>query len=139
LQQLNALIEKGTVDTCSINATRVAFAKEYEDENDWYVFELCKDKVLYLWDREYNLNKIFPSLQFEIYEKFYFELTGKQINPLSDKVAPVMIDPKKKWKFLKQIDITEHWAEQLVGAPEFVSTENINFDKLINEIENKIC
>ena len=67
----------------------------------------------------------------------FFELTGRQIYPLSEKIKPVMIDPKKKWKFLKQMDLSNHCAEQLAGAPESVSTENINFEELINEMETQ--
>jgi len=135
IQCLNALIEKGTISTCRINATRIALAKEYEDENDWYIVELCKDKVLYLWDSAYNLNKKFPCLVFEIYENNFFELTGKQIYPLSEKIKPVMIAPKKKWEYMKQIDMPDHCEEQLVGAPESTRTAKISFDELINKIE----
>jgi len=124
LQRLNVLIEKQTVDTCLINATRIALAEEYEDENDLYIVEMCKDKVLYLWDTEYNLNKNFPCLRFEIYERIFFELTGRQIYPLSEKIKPIMIDPKKKWKYMTQISTSE-------------PTENISFDELMDKINEK--
>jgi hypothetical protein len=133
LQRLNELIEKQMVDTCNINTTRIALVKEYKDEGDWYIVELCKDKVLYLFDSEYNLHKKFPCLQFEIYESRFFELTGRQIYPLSEKIKPVMIIQKnrKRWEYMPDIDT----SEQLPGAPEFVLTENKNFDELINIIE----
>lgn len=39
LQQLNITIDRGTVDTCLINAKRIAVAKEYEDEGDLFIIE----------------------------------------------------------------------------------------------------
>jgi len=129
LQRLKAQIEKRTVEICCINATRIALAKEYEDEGDWYIVEICKDKVLYLWDITYNLNKKFPCLQFEIYEDNFFKLTEKQIYPLSEKIKPVIIDKNKKWKFMEQIGV----PRQMIT--ENISIENISFDELINKIE----
>jgi len=135
LQRLNAQIEKQTIDTCHINATRIALVKEYDDEGDWYIVELCSDKVLYLFDSEYNLSKKFPCLQFEIYENSFFELTGRQIYPLSQKTNPVTIIQKNKqrWEYMLEIDT----SEQLLGAREFTLIENINFDQLIKKINEQ--
>ena len=133
LQRVNTLIEKGTIDTCRIDASRVAVAREYEDEGDWYIFELGKDKVLRFWDNyfAYN-NKKFPCLQFDIYEENCAKLIDKDIYPLSEKVKPVKrIDPKKKWKYMSVTDP----FEQLAGACECMHIANIGFDELINQIE----
>jgi len=124
LQNLNALIEKQTVDTCRINATRIAIAKEYDDESDLYIVEIDKDNVLYLHDLEYNLKRNFPCLQFEIYENDFFKLTGKVIYPLSDKITPITIDRIKKMNYMKQF-----------GIPEHLGTEKISFDELITKFE----
>ena len=134
LQRVNALLEKQTVDTCLINATRIACAREYEDEGDWYIFELGKGKVLRFCDIDsfaYN-HKKFPCLQFEIYGQNCANLIGKDIYPLSEKIKPVtMIEPKKKWKYMSQINP----FEPLVGACESMDIANIGFDELINQIE----
>jgi|SRR5688572_21472746 len=94
LQRLNATIDKGTVDTCLINAKRIAVANEYEDEGDLFLIDYDTDKVLYLWDYDYNLRKKFPCLDFEIYEDNFFKLFGRQIYPLSDRIKPLTIDRK---------------------------------------------
>lgn len=125
LRQLGSTIEKGTVETCLINTKRIAIAPEYEDENDLYIVELNDNEVLYLWDTEYNLNKKFPSLDFEIYENSFFKLIGRQIYPLSEKIQPVKIDKKAKWNFMKQY-----------GASGHLETEKINFDDLLTKYNN---
>lgn len=125
LQQLNAAIEKGTVDTCIINTRRIAIAPEYEDESDLYIVELNDNEVLYLWDTEYNLNKKFPCLDFEIYEASFFKLIGRQIYPLSEKLQPVQIDKKAKWNFMK-----------IYGASGHLEIEKINFDELLQKYNN---
>ncbi len=122
LQQLNSLIDKGMVDTCQIKAKRIAFAPEYEDENDLYIIELDTDEILYLWDTEYNLNKKFPCLEFEIYDGRFYEIIGKQIYILSEKIKPINIDKKAKWNYLKQY-----------GIPEHLEIEKINFDDLLHK------
>ena len=133
LRLVNERIEKGTVDTCLINATRMACAQEFEDEGDWYIFELGNDTVLRFWDVDYAYNnKKFPCLHFEIYEENYVKLIHKDIYPLSEKVKPVkMINPKKKWKYMCEKDP----FERLAGACECMNIANIGFDELINQIE----
>jgi hypothetical protein len=133
LQRVHALIDKQTVDTCPVNATRIALAETYEDESDWYIFELGNDKILRYWDVDFAYNsRKFPCLQFEIYEKNFAHLTGNDIYPLSEKIKPVvLIDPKKKWKYMCQFDPFEH----LVGAGENIGIANIGFDELISQIE----
>lgn len=125
LQRLNATIDKGTVDTCLINAKRIAIAKEYEDEGDLFIIEYDTDKVLYLWDYDYNLRKKFPSLDFEIYEDNFFKLLGRQVYPLSDRIKPLTIDKKAKWNYMSKI-----------GAAGHLETENVSFDKLIEDYNN---
>lgn len=125
LQQLSATIEKGTVDTCIVNTKRIAIATEYEDESDLYIIELNDNEVLYLWDIEYNLNKKFPCLDFEIYEHNFSKLIGRLIYPLSEKIQPVKIDKKAKWNFMKQYSVSGH-----------LETEKINFDELLQKYNN---
>lgn len=122
LQQLNAYIDRGTVDTCLINAKRIAVAKEYEDEGDLFIIEYDTDRILYLWDYDYNLQKKFPCLDFEIYEDNFFKLAGRQVYPLSDRINPLTIDKKAKWNYISK-----------AGAPEHLETCNVNFDKLTGE------
>jgi hypothetical protein len=121
-RQLSTTLEKGTVDTCVVNTKRIAIAPEYEDENDLYIIELNDNEVLYLWDTEYNLNKKFPCLDFEIYEDSFFKLIGRQIYPLSEKIQPEKIDKKAKWNFIKTY-----------GASGHLETEKINFDELLQK------
>lgn len=118
-------IDKGTVDICSINAKRIAIAKEYEDEGDLFIIECDTDKVLYLWDYDYNMQKNFPCLNFEIYEDNFFKLFGRQVYPLSERINPLTIDKKAKWNYMSK-----------VGAPGHLQTENKNFDKVIEEYNN---
>jgi hypothetical protein len=125
LQRLSATIDKGTVDTCLINSKRIAVAEEFEDEGDLFIIEYDTDKVLYLWDYDYNLRKKFPCLNFEIYEDNFFKLFGRQIYPLSERIKPVTIDKKAKWNYMSKI-----------GGPEHLQTESINFDKLIEQYNN---
>ena len=125
LQRLTKAIDKNTVDTCRINAKRIAVAKEYEDEGDLFIIEYDTDKVLYLWDHDYNLKKKFPCLDFEIYEDNFFQLFGRQVYPLSDRISPLTIDKKAKWNYMNKI-----------GAPGHLQSESKNFDKLIDEYNN---
>ncbi len=125
LQKLSATIENGTVDTCIVNTKPIAIAIEYEDESNLYIIELNDNEVLYLWDTEYNLNKKFPCLDFEIYEDNFFKLIGRQIYPLSEKIQPVKIDKKAKWNFMKTY-----------GASGHLEIEKINFDELLQKYNN---
>ena len=68
LQAFDQAIDKGSVSVCTIRARQIALAKEYEDEGDLYIVEYEPGRILYLWDTEYNLNKTFPCLEFELYE-----------------------------------------------------------------------
>lgn len=124
-RQLNSFIEKGTVDTCFIKATRIAVAREYEDEGDLFIIEYDAEKVLYLWDYDCNLKKKFPCLDFEIYEENFCKLLGRQVYPKSEPIDPITIDKQAKWNYMKK-----------VGAPEHLSKENVNFDKLVADVNN---
>lgn len=123
LLRLNDIINKGMVDTCRINATRCAVAKERDDESDLYIIEIGNDKVLYMWDMEYNLNRKFPCLMFEIYDDSFYKLTGRQIYALSEKIKPyTVIDPEIKGNYMKK-----------TGAPGHLAIENMNFDDVIKK------
>ena len=125
IRTLQFFLDKGTVDTFQIKSSRIAFAQESEDESDLYIVELDEDKVLYLWDIEYNLYKKFPCLNFEIYEDNFFKLTGRQIHPLSDKIQPIKVDMKAVSNYSGQY-----------GGLGHLETENINFDKLLEKINS---
>jgi hypothetical protein len=122
LKQLTTAMEKGTVDTCVIHAKRIAFAEEYEDEGDLYIIECDTDTVLYMWDNEYNMQKKFPCLDFEIYEEGFSMLTGRLIYPSSGRIQPIIIDKKAKWNYMGKI-----------GSPGHLQIDNVNFYKLIEE------
>lgn len=125
LHLLNATIDRGTVETCLINAKRIAVAKEFEDEGDLFIVEYDTEKVLYLWDSDYNLRKNFPTINFEIYAEDFFKLLGRQIYPLSERIKPLIIDKNAKWNYMKKI-----------GSPAHLQTDNINFDRLIEKYNN---
>jgi hypothetical protein len=122
LNELDTIIRNGTVDTCTISATRIALAEEYEDEGDLYIVELEPDSLLYIWDHDYNLKKKFPCLQFEIYETHFAASLGRQIYKLSDRVEPEIIASNAKWNYFKK-----------TGAPAHLQTERKNFDELVAE------
>ncbi|GAO44721.1 hypothetical protein [Flavihumibacter petaseus] len=119
MQQLNTIINRGTVDTCTILAKRIAVAKEFEDEGDLYIIEYETDKLLYLWDN-FNMPRKFPCLEFELYEENFINTFGRQVYPLSGRIEPVIIDRKAKWNYMKKI-----------GAPGHLETETNNFDSLV--------
>jgi len=137
LRRYNTLIEIRTVKTCRINATRIATTEE--GEAGWCIVELSKNKVLYLFKfgdlfefGDVKRGK-FPCLQFEIYDKNFFELTGNQIYPFGEEIEPVMIDSKKTWRYMSENDTSDQFLE----VPEFLDfdIENINFDEVIKKIE----
>lgn len=122
MQQLNTIINQDTVDTCYVHAKRIAVAEEYEDEGNLFIIEYDTDKVLYMWDYDYNLQKKFPCLEFEIYGENFFEVLGRQIYPLSARVKPLIIDKKAKWNYMSE-----------EGVPGHLQIYNIGFDKLLDE------
>tara|TARA_R110001592_G_scaffold29412_4_gene106887 strand:+ start:534 stop:755 length:222 start_codon:yes stop_codon:yes gene_type:complete len=71
------------------------------------------------------LENEFPCLHFEVYEEYFFNLTGKQINPLSEKIAPIQINNQAKWNFMKQYGIYVH-----------LEVEKINFEELLLKYKN---
>jgi hypothetical protein len=122
LQAFELAISKGSVAVCTIRARQIALAKEYEDEGDLYIVEYELGKILYLWDTEYNLNKTFPCLEFELYEESFYKLIGRLLNPLSEKIKPVLIDRKAKWKYMKKYSV-----------PTQLEMAEIDFDGLIDQ------
>ena len=131
LQRLNKFIEKRTVETCRIQTTRIAISVDDGEEDGRSIIEIGKDTVLYLYEIDDFASKNFPCLQFEIYEKNFFELTDRMINPLSERVNPIIIDSKKTWNYILESET----IEQLLGAPEDVSTENRSFNEVLKKIE----
>ena len=72
---------------------------------------------------DYSLRKKFPCLQFEIYEESFFKMFGRQVYPLSERINPVKINSKAKWKYMT-----------LVGVPGHLQTDDMNFDELTEAI-----
>lgn len=124
-QEIRSFLDKGTADTCVIRAKRIALAGEFEDEGDIYIIELENKNLLYLWDYDYTLQKIFPCLYFEIFEDSYYQLTGRLVNPLSEKFQPVYIDKKAKWNYMGKIGLAEH-----------LSVEQADFALKVDEINS---
>lgn len=122
IRKVDAILDKGTVEVTPVTAKRIAVAKEYEDEGDLYVVEMENNQVLYLWDTEYNLHKNFPCLEFEIYSDEFFNVVGRQINPMSEKIKPVMIPEESKWNYLGKTDL------------QHMEVERKNFDKLVDKM-----
>lgn len=127
MKDLAALMEGGTVATRTINAKRIAKADDYKDEGDLYIIEYDTDKLLFLWDVDFSMSKKFPCLHFEIYEDKFFKLLGRSLYSHSGRIQPVKIDYKAKWNYITK-----------VGAPAHMETRNVNFDKLVEEINNSL-
>ena len=108
LQKINTFIDKCTVYTCIVHSKRIAVAEEYEDEGDLYIIEYDTDKLLYLWDSDYNMQKNFPCLDFEIYEDNFYKIYGRQVYSLSDRVNPLTIDKTAKWKHMSKVGVPRH-------------------------------
>ena len=108
-----------------MKASRIAVAKEFEDEGNLYIIETENKAILYLWDTGYNLKKNFPCLEFEIYSEHFCNLIGRPINPLSEKIKPIAIDAKTKRAYLKK-----------VGAPGQLTIENRAFEEVLEQINN---
>jgi hypothetical protein len=120
LVALNAALQKETVDVSPVSAKQFALAKEHEDEGDLYIIETTEGNILYVWDDDYNLKKVFPCLSFEVYEQEFAKLIGRQVNPLSEKINPIVVDAKAKWAYLENN-----------GAPGNLSVEKKDFNKLV--------
>ena len=120
ISNIDNIIESGSIKSSIVRAKRIAYAPEYEDENDLYLIELNENSVLHIWDTEYNLKGKFPCLDFEIYDLDYFDITGRQIYPLSEKIKPIKIDKKAKWNYMSKYNVIENLGK-----------ESINFDILL--------
>ncbi|PQJ12769.1 hypothetical protein CJD36_003200 [Flavipsychrobacter stenotrophus] len=120
--KIEDLIAINEVEVTPVAATRVAIAPEFEDECNMYVLEIATDNVLYLWDYDYNLEEIFPCLEFDVYDDVVQGLIGYAVNPLSEKVDPVVLDREKKWKAMTDS-----------GLPKDMSIEHIRFDEVVEQ------
>jgi hypothetical protein len=89
--------------------------------------QVDNNRVLYLWDTEYNLNEKLSCKDFEIYEYDFFLVIGKQLYSHSPRIDCIKIDKTKKWKYMN-----------IQGFPEHLSIESIEFDKLIDKINNVV-
>ncbi len=125
ISSIEGWINNGNVIVYPINALRIAKANEYDDEGDLFIVEYDPDKLIYLWDHDYNLRKRFPCLSFEIYEADFAKLTGRPINPLSEKIKPVEINKMAKWAYMTH-----------PGLPGHMDTELGRFEEVVDKIIN---
>src|SRR5690606_776801 len=86
IKEIDGILGRNGIDVTLVKASRIAVAKEYEDEGDLYIIERTSEDILYLWDKDNNLKKNFPCLEFEIYSEDFYSVIGRQINPLSEKI-----------------------------------------------------
>lgn len=126
LKSIDSFVEKNELHVVPVKALRIAIAKEFEDEGDLVIVEYEVGKVLYLWDYEYGIAKRL-CLDFEIYEEGFFELTGRQVYPLSEKIKPVEIDRKAKWEYMSK-----------VGSPGHLQVKRISFDQLLEQYKVRL-
>ncbi len=117
-------IKKGTVTVYPISALQIAKAIEYDDEGDLFIVEYDPDRLIYIWDHDGNLRKKFPCLNFEIYEDDFATLTGRPINPLSEKIMPVEINKMAKWAYMKHPGIPGHLDAEVGSFAEVVDKIN---------------
>jgi len=125
IRNIDDVLNTGTVEVTPVVATRIALAKEYEDEGDLYLVEMDDDRILYIVDIDHNLRKGFPCLHFELYSDTFYNLVGRQINPLSEKIKPIIVDAESKWKYFKKSRMPVH-----------LETKKTNFDRLLEKINN---
>jgi hypothetical protein len=125
INKIHGILRQDGIEVKPVKASRIAVAKEFEDEGDLYIVETTSKDILYLWDNDYNLKKNFPCLEFEIYTEDFYRLIGRQINPLSEKIAPITVDSKTKWAYLKK-----------VGAPGHLTIEKRGFEEVLEQINN---
>lgn len=123
IRKIDSVMDGGTVEVTPVKATRVAMAKEHEDEGDLYLVEVANDQLLYVWDFDHNLRKGFPCLEFEFYDEEFQVLIGRQINPISEKIKPIVIDSEGKWNYLKKF-----------GSPGHMEIRKGNFDRIIEKM-----
>lgn len=122
LEKMDDFLTANQVKVIPINALQIAIAEEFDDEGFLYIIEYKPGNILYL---EEMVRKPI-SLQFEIYEEAFSDLTERRIHPLSEKIKPVKIPGKTKWAVLKER-----------GWPAHLTTEVIGFDELMNEFRQQ--
>jgi hypothetical protein len=127
IKAIDNVLAANNVEVTPVTAKQIAIAKEYEDEGDLYLVQTDDSHIIYLWDNDYNLKKNFPCLEFEIYSDDVYKLIGRQINPLSGKFKPIVINPKAKWNYLKK-----------AGAPGHLTIEKKDFKKLVERINTAV-
>jgi hypothetical protein len=128
INEVSRALERGTVDVFPMTAKQFALAKEYEDEGDLYIIEMNDGRILYIWDDDYNLKKNFPAHSFELYDEEFSMVIGRRLNPLSEKVNPILIDAKAKWAYFEKTE----------GAPENMTFEKKDFSKLVSAMSAAI-
>ncbi len=125
IRKVESVLKEGTVEVTPVVATRVALAKEQEDEGDLYIIELENAHILYIYDYDHNMRKGFPCLEFELYDEGFYNLIGRLINPVSEKIKPVEIDARAKWNYIRRS-----------SAPVHLQIQKTNFDRLVEKMSS---
>ncbi len=125
IRKIDDMLEADVLEVSPVNATQIARAKEYEDEGDLYIIEMKDSRILYIRDFDHNLRKGFPCLEFELYDEEFRDLTGRLINPISEKIKPIEVDSMAKWNFFQK------------SPPEHLQIQKTSFDRLIEKINNQ--
>jgi len=119
-QILNKILSTNKVCVNHIKVNKIAIAQEYEDEGLLYIIELENKFVLFLWDIEYNFDKVLPCSEFEIYDNDFNVATGVLLRKTGNNIEPIIIDKTVKWNYLKNNNV-----------PDNLSIQEINFDEFI--------
>jgi hypothetical protein len=127
LAEINTAIQTNQVIVFPLTAKQFAVAKEYRGEGDLYIIETNDGTILYIWDDNDNLKKNFPAHSFEVYDDGFAKLIGRQLNPISEKVTPIVIDSKAKWAYLEKN-----------AAPGNMTFEKKDFNKLVAAMQGSI-
>lgn len=125
IRTIDGVLDAGIVDVMPVTATRIALAKEHADEGDLYLVEIDNNRILYILDADHNLRKGFPCLQFELYSDEFHDLIGRLINPLSEKIKPIVIDANAKSNYLKKF-----------GSPAHLEVQKTSFDRVIDKMSS---
>jgi len=123
VKQIDAVLEQGIIEVYTVAANRIAMARE--DGGNLFIVEVSKNRILYLWNNNFDLKSPFPCLNFEIYTKEFQALIKRPINPTSEKIKPFVISKKNKMKLYEEI------------GPEHLDVHGNDFDELIKPDNGK--
>jgi hypothetical protein len=123
-QTLSNIISSNMVSVKHVKVNKIAIAQEYEDEGVLYIIELINKNVLFLWDLDYNFDKVLPCNEFEIYDNEFFEVTGLNLRKIGTEIKPIIIEKEDKWNYIKKNIV-----------PDNLSVQELNFEELMLRIK----